>query len=182
VAKVAEHDLCTLEEECRDYLGYKYDLLPETLRMWGVKQVKDRQWLYLPVWNLRQRVRGAVIRRFDGTTPKALSYKHLDEPWLAWYPTPNLTPLIIVEDQLSAMRCVQMGLNAVALMGTTIGNTKWAEISTGCAGCDIILALDRDKFDKARQYARKYPLRLALLDDDLKDCTDGKIKERLGTG
>lgn len=99
----------------------------------------------------------------------ALSWHHADLP-------PDFTPYgwVIVEDQVSAMRLAEMGLDAIALLGCDISPQKLAEIARNTPrGETIVIALDPDATSKAFELARKVAhslkVRVAILDYDPKD-------------
>lgn len=123
--------------------------------------------------------RGDTLRFLDGSTPKTISYLTTDEPKLAWYHQHLSGVLVIVEDQLSAMTLYSMGYDAVALMGTNLGEYKVAEIMAQHYG-KVLLALDKDAFAKACAYARRWPALVpVLLDRDIKDAFPDDTKARL---
>lgn len=136
--------------------------------------------MYLPVLSPYGEDRGGVLRYLDGSKPKTVSYLTTTQPKLAWYirdSFPALAPTVVVEDQLSAMRCKQLGYNAVALMGTQINDEKAREIRRDRP---TLLALDKDAFGKAVGYARRWPWLIpVLLDHDIKDSDDADVKARL---
>ena len=137
--------------------------------------------MYMPVLSPYGEDRGGVLRYLDGTKPKTVSYLTTSQPALAWYvrdALPKLGPVVIVEDQISAMRCRQLGYNAVALMGTNINDEKAREIRRDRP---VLLALDKDAFSKAVGYARRWPWMIpVLLEHDIKDSDDADVKARLG--
>lgn len=137
--------------------------------------------MYMPVLSPYGEDRGGVLRYLDGTKPKTVSYLTTTQPKLAWYirdALPKLAPTVVVEDQISAMRCKQLGYNAVALMGTQINDEKAREIRRDRP---TLLALDKDAFGKAVGYARRWPWLIpVLLEHDIKDSDDADVKARLG--
>lgn len=151
--------------------------------MWesGDGQLAMPRAMYMPVLSPYGEDRGGVLRYLDGTKPKTVSYLTTSQPALAWYvrgALPKLAPVVIVEDQISAMRCRQLGYNAVALMGTNINDEKAREIR---GDRPTLLALDKDAFGKAVDYARRWPwMTPVLLEHDIKDSDDADVKARLG--
>ena len=147
---------------------------------------------YYPVLSPTGAERGGQVRYYDGSTPKAKAYPATDQPWQAWYlhglpatcafETDPQQPLVVVEDQVSAMCAHAAGYDAVAILGTSLSPDRVEEIRDffGYGYLDVRLALDRDAFGKATKAAIKHPwLRPVLLDKDLKDCTLDEIKEVL---
>jgi hypothetical protein len=150
--------------------------------------------------------RGVVIRqpRWSGYPqapikgrpgmPKALTFMDEGETALSWYPPyrrgqlASTRPTVIVEDQLSALRCAQLDKvgNAVALLGTTLTRDKAAEIVQVAGGSEVLLALDPDAYETAFKLARIWGpafdnLRVVLLTVDPKDArTDRELARMLG--
>lgn len=145
--------------------------------------VVDTPHVYMPVYSPGGYERGGVMRKFgnfDG--PKAVTYKTTDQPFQAWYLPECCKQVVVVEDQLSALRCWQLGYGAVALLGTNLNRAKFDEIQAVAQriGATPLLALDRDAFTVALRYAKKYGrLSVVLLERDLKDCDNGEIMARL---
>ena len=164
-------------------LLHRYNIAVPTTEAFGVQGTAGREAVYMPVYGPAGQERGGMLRYFDGTQPKAVSYKATDQPWQAWHMpdgSQDLDVLVIVEDQLSAMRCWQLGYTAVALLGVNLNSDKAAEIRSTCADMRTLLALDADAFSKALGYAKKYSwLQPVRLEKDLKDSSDAEILERL---
>lgn len=141
--------------------------------------------IYMPVSGPHGGERGGILRRFGHFEgQKSITYKTTDEPFISWY-RPDGSQcrdrLVIVEDQLSAIRAWQLGYTAVALLGTNLSRDKWDEIESNWAGGNPLLALDKDAIRKAVKTAKRYPdLRIAILERDLKDVDNDEIERRLG--
>lgn len=184
--KVCKHELYSILEGDSPgiYLRHRYGVERDTLTRFGVKHVHGKKAVYMPVYDMVGFERGGTIRYFDGSEPKAVAYKHTDKPWQAWYVHDHHSaPLVIVEDQLSAMRAWQIGYNAVALLGTNLNTRCMDEIAEWARGRKILLALDNDAFRKAINYAKRYQhygVKPVLLARDLKDDTDYHIRATLG--
>jgi len=123
---------------------------------------------------------------------KALTYRADRAPLQAFYrghgPGSTPKPLVIVEDQLSAIKLAECGLHAMALLGTPnkgeIGMDRLSELSR-IASVEQIVALDADATEQAFEFARKWGtafkrLRVAILARDLKDTPKGAIFGVLG--
>ncbi len=127
---------------------------------------------------------------------KALTYMHVAEPVQSFYLRPytvgSLVPassLVLVEDQLSAIKLYQLGYNSVALLGVpnkgNIGADRVAEISRVPAS-EVIVALDSDATAEAFNFVRQWGAafthsRVAILTKDIKDTPSDEIREILGT-
>lgn len=132
--------------------------------------------LVIPVRDYYGEERGAVLRSFDGSFPKAKS--HTEHGAIAWFTNPATTSCVIVEDCLSAIRA-SVYSNSVALLGTNFNDDMAQEIRE--AGMSpVYMALDADAYNKAVKYVIKYRstlnMRLLILAKDLKDCTEEELK------
>lgn len=177
-------ELMSLPRACSDWLTAKYRLELATLQRFRVKAIRGWKALYVPVFDSFGHPRGAMVRRYDGWGSKARAYKTTDEPWQGWYRVLDKLPraTVIVEDQMSAMRCWQLGYDAVALLSSDLSQGKAGEIwDRSYTRAPIMLALDADMWSKACMYGRKFCWlhKIVRLDDDIKDCTDEEIEERL---
>ena len=81
---------------------------------------------------------GAVLRSLSGAKPKALT--HTEDGAMAWYRNWQSDLLIIVEDQLSAIRASKY-MNAVALLGTNL-NEERAQAIARMKWFRVLIALD----------------------------------------
>lgn len=179
-------ELCTPSSALRLYLEHFYGISEDTVWVYtkGVVGTDDR--VYMPVYGPRGEDRGGVLRMLDGSKPKTISFLTTDQPKLAWYHPPErfngapAPPIVLVEDQLSAMRCAQLGYGAAALMGTSLNQEKMDEVDRVAGDRPVLLALDKDAFGKATGYAKRWPrLRVVLLDHDIKDSDDADVSARL---
>lgn len=171
-----------LSHGAQAHMRYRYGLKWETLEEFGVLEVQGIRALYLPVYGPAGSARGGVVRRFDGWGMKADAYKTADEPWIAWYRQRSGVPrgTVIVEDQLSAMRCWQIGYDSIALLGYEMSMDKAAEI-VRYAVTPRKLALDADAFSEACHMAKRYSWidSVVMLQADIKDITNQEIETRL---
>ena len=90
---------------------------------------------------------------------------------MAWYTNRATTGVIIVEDQLSAIRASDY-LTSVSLLGTNLSEERVEEIKRTADG-PVFLALDNDAIASAVKYVVKYrsqlPMQPVRLDKDIKD-------------
>jgi len=113
----------------------------------------------------------------------------VQEPLQSWYlKRASADSLIVVEDQLSAIKLYSHGFSAVALLGVpgdgNIGADRVRELASWSRG-EVIIALDADATDKAFEFARRWgmafrKLRVAILERDLKDEPAANFGEVLG--
>jgi hypothetical protein len=152
--------------------------------------------------NPREMTRGYVIRQpvwkglpappRDGCGilgyPKALTRMHASGPTQGWFnATSEEQPgtIVLVEDQVSALRAAVAGVRAVALLGTYMDGEKVREIAQQKPR-EVIIALDADATEQAFGLARRWGLafrstRVAMLPCDIKDmASDDEILTALG--
>lgn len=125
--------------------------------------------------------------------PKADTYKiKPNDPLLAWYAPiyPPAAGAVLVEDQLSAIKLISLGINAVALLGKPVsgkgdytGFDRVQELARYAP--TLIVALDADATTDAFKFAQKWgsafkSIRVAILTADIKDTPAADIHEVLG--
>jgi hypothetical protein len=141
---------------------------------------------------LRQPWLGAP-RAGQGGRPKADTYKSKAGPLQSHYKALRGSDyLVVVEDQLSAIKLAAYGYDSVALLGVPdvypsgySGVDRVTEIARRAAGREVIVALDSDATETALLFAKKWGamfvrLRVALLSADLKDTMADDFSEVLG--
>jgi len=141
----------TIEEDLADYC-----IDPHTADRRGWRVASGGR-LVMPVLDRHGSQIGTTTRTF--TKPKQVRTYKSDHScaYLDWHCDPSLAggPVLIVEDQISALRASEAGVNAIALMGTNLTPEAMTEISD--AGYALIyIALDNDVFQKSLDYASKY--------------------------
>ena len=137
--------------------------------------------IYMPVWGPDYRTRGAILRNLpeDKRTPKTLTFKaEVEQPWMHWAGPDRDNP-VIVEDMISAAKVQQSGITAVCILGTHLGLEKVREILRYTD--QAVLALDKDAYSKATQYAVQYRhlinFEVWKLERDLKYVSEERIRE-----
>lgn len=163
-----------------ELLATKYQLGRRHLGLHEIGWDRESDRLALPVKNFRGERLGVVLRALDNRKPKTLT--HTEKDAIAWYTNRSKAGVIIVEDQLSAIRASDY-LTSVALLGTHLNDQRVQEIrDSGCS--PVYLALDRDAWSTAVRYAIRYrnELRpqLIQLERDLKDESNQRLSELLG--
>lgn len=125
----------------------------------------------LPVYGPNRELYGCVLRSLTGQTPKVLT--HTDQGAMAWYTNVRNGDIIIVEDQLSAIRASAY-LTSVALLGTMLNEDRVARLRSVCRG-KVYMALDNDAIGTAVRHLIKYrsflPVSIIRLEKDIKDMT-----------
>lgn len=149
---------------------------------------------------LRQPWPGAPITRpeYPAGQPKAVAYWHAHGPRQAIYEHPTQRPrvrrLLLVEDQLSALKALESGLfrHTVALLGTggsvklgSLGGTDAIRELSMLRPQEVIVAFDKDATERGFKWARKWGLafpkvRVAMLERDIKDTPLSDIADALG--
>lgn len=157
-----------------------YRLTESAIRLHQIGWSSKEERLVLPVRNYDGEITGAVLRSLSGAKPKALT--HTEPGAIAWYPNLRSDLLIIVEDQLSAMRASEH-MNAVALLGTNLNDERAQEIASH-RFFRVLIALDKDARPvmmrhviSNRSYFRLQPI---LIDKDLKNMSEEELIECLG--
>lgn len=172
----------------RELLHGLYGLTQREINWYGITVAKNTEDLVVPICGSSGQKRGHTTKIFGKPRdlpirPKNLNYKVLDEPWLGWFWTEASKPerIVVVEDVFSAMR-VARHYFGIALLGTNMSRDDLFEILKGSD--NIVLALDRDATTKALEYQAKYKfiapqMQVAILEKDLKSCTDLEILEKV---
>lgn len=122
--------------------------------------------------------------------PKTVLYPASTEPMLAWYKANKMPEtwhaphLVVVEDQISAMKVAQCGVNAVALLGNGM-NVEIVRDIVRQKPKIVTIALDPGAEGQAQNLAKKWGLyfnrtRVALLEADPKDIPEEDLLSELG--
>ena len=165
-----------LDDSTVDYLCAVYGLSGPVILARGWRQLQTKH-LAIPILDRTSRQLGHITRTLE--SPKRVStYRAVNQPLLdVWY-AGNGNPTIVVEDCISAARLFGLGYNAVSILGTNITVAQAKEIALTAAGGPVILALDRDAFDKALDLSRKLQhvvrMRPVCLYEDIKDMVSDR--------
>ena len=160
-----------LPSEVAESLRLRYEITASHVANAGFGWDTETSRLVMPVRSYEGEELGVMLRALDDRKPKVVS--HTEKGAIAWYVN-RITPgVIIVEDQLSAVRASDF-LTSVALLGTNLSDERVMEIKKAGLG-PVYLALDNDAVASAVKYVVKYrgvlPMRLVRLDKDIKDMT-----------
>jgi hypothetical protein len=212
IPRVDRHDSCL-----RPYRGPSAELSDEDLRYFKGKYQIPTVWAYscirrgnggrylLPIFSPRGECRGHVSRipwpdaplKCTERLPKADTFRSAWGPVQSHYrsfPSRHAANIIVlVEDQLSAIKLAAHGYDSVALLGKPVslvgtygGADRVAEIAKRARTADeVLVALDSDATDDAFKFARKWGAafkrcRVAILSSDLKDTPADDFAEVLG--
>lgn len=193
-----------LREEDREFFADRYEL-NEPFGLTGLIQRSVSGRYLLPIWDTKGLIRGIVARiPWEGAPQwtsepaigtKAITYRHLWGPVQSHYAGSydGSGSLVLVEDQLSAIKLASRGWDSVALLGTPAdvvgtygGSDRVAEIATRARTHDeVIIALDADATDASFRFVRKWgsafrQIRIAILSRDIKDTPANQLAEVLG--
>ncbi len=186
--KTVRSEFLTVPLEVDDYEFFldRWDLDCDFLDEAGFMKVYDRKLTYQqPVRDPRGYERGYIIRQYE---PKRIlmTHKH-GEPWLAWYYDFTSNKVVVVEDQLSAIKLYSSHYTAVALMGTDLSPDKLLEIANEAKGHPILLCLDGDALEKAVHLSNRYKalcniqvVPVSKEDPDPKEWEEQEIRARIG--
>lgn len=177
VGRTLIRESSALDTSVEQILRDKYSITDRHRRIAGLGWDEEDNSLVMPVYGVRGEVLGANLRRLDGRTPK--TKLHAEQGAIAWYVNHTATGIIIVEDQLSAIRASDY-LTSVALLGTHFNEERCLAIKES-GYQPVYLALDNDAWDRAISYVREYRYLLRLiplrLSKDLKNMTDDELKQ-----
>lgn len=151
--------LTRLQPEHHRFLGAKYALWADELSELGVSFDSEEGRFAFRVTGPVGQVRGQNLRSFDPHKLKWDAYREAwEEPWMAWYSrlfVSNNKPLLVVEDQISAMKASRSYL-AVAILGTNLTLEMVQEIGQHSGNRRVMLALDKDATAKAIEYVDQF--------------------------
>lgn len=193
----------TAPVKARSSYTYQTQRLPEDVALMlaerlhvPVETFGETGWSYTPAYAGRGRRvmipirdpsgsrRGFIFRSYWGDTPKAMNEILPDTgESIAWFRASRYgTTVVVVEDAPSAHRLMCAGMDAVALLGTTINEARAEEIVK--AGFKkAIIVLDNDATDQAIKQALYMPRYSGLFNvkpldkEDLKDMDDANFSK-----
>lgn len=164
-----------VDESARDMLASAYGLHGYESR-WRLSE--DGQTLVMSIRDPCGMERGHQTRTLYLDEKRCFTFKATAQPFLDWWiDRENSAPVVVVEDALSACRLSGLGYNAVALLGTGMSNEDAREIRQTAGDRRIVIALDRDAFDKAIKLAQRHryilgPTDVICLQEDIKNMQD----------
>jgi len=173
-------ELFSIPEKVVAWIGRSWHMRPPSSWYW-TPDYSGR--IAMSILDPRGVHRGWCLRRPVSKAPnKALTFIDPEQEAVSWYRTSTNSPTYLVEDVPSAVR-VSKFANAVALLGTGVGQQRALEISQW-ATQPVVLALDQDATDLSFRWAKKYSLlwgnvKILPLEKDFKNCTEKELKEVL---
>ncbi len=197
-------EIAVLENQDFAYFIWRYELSPDAV-VGNIKVSPALGRYVLPIFSPEGAVRGHVLRvpwpeaprKPIASLPKADTFMSKHEPvqsfYVGWGGPGASRVLVAVEDQLSAIKLAEHGVDSVAMLGTPWskdlggyqGADRIAEIAQTAGDRELIVALDADATEDALEFARKWRyafkrLRVAILTRDLKDTPMSEFGEVLG--
>lgn len=143
-----------LPDEVALMLAERLHVPPETFHENGWSYTPDYDGrgrrVIVPIRDPKGARRGTIFRSYWGDSPKALNEILPDTgESIAWFRATQYGRfVVVVEDAPSAFRLMCSGVDAVALLGTTINDERAAEmLSAGYT--KVIVCLDNDATDQA---------------------------------
>ena len=194
------HDIHRPEPKDYEYFRGRFDLTPDTVT--ASIRVTSRDEYILPYRGPDRALRGHVVRQpwwsgYPGFVrkgrqdenasrigPKTKTYPSTTQPTIAWYMSQHhWGHVVIVEDQISAMRVAQAGITCVALLGVGMNLESVRDIAREKPKV-VTLALDPDAQGQAQAIAKKWGMywervRVVGLEADPKDVGYDSLLEEL---
>ena len=177
-------ELRELEESEAKLLETRFGIQRQVLQKAGVKYSPDRQRYWYPIYNILGYEIGGTARSYrPDAVKKAIAYPdNTNHPLVSWYLPFKSGPLVIVEDQVSAIKVSKVS-NSLALLGTHMP-LDVVKLLQNLKPSRIILALDPDATSTALQIAGYYGLFLgnlsvAILSKDPKDMSYEEIRRNI---
>jgi hypothetical protein len=165
-----------------DWWRWKFQINPGQDVYWCPSLKRDAIRVYGP----QGQHRGWVLRDWTGQEPnKSISYPERDEPFIGWYKFDRKTPVVVVEDLISARKVCDAGFTGVALNGTTFNWEIAFEINEHYK--EIELALDSGTMKQMVEYRELFStifdkIRIWTLKDDLKYVPRDRIRDAVLDG
>ncbi len=165
--------------------GLDFDIDAASLDAAGVGQDIISNGWYFPIFDCHGSKLGFTLRWYDGRQPKCRTYltSESQSATMAWYRHPgNNDWVVVVEDQVSAIKLWSLGYDAVALLGTYMSANRAGEISQ-CYR-NMLVWLDPDARAIAAKYTRQFRMyfdTISWVDSkhDPKDTGSAEIRNHL---
>lgn len=154
--KFCKEPMVKLPERVSKFLYNHYELSDAQTLVNGFRYLPETERLYMPLRNKLGFIWGGVAKKLPGSPykgTKVVIYKEVDAPRLHYTFGGISTPLVVVEDVLSAVKLTSL-CNSIALLGTDIDDLGASQLVREAS--TIYLFLDYDAIDKANKIARKY--------------------------
>lgn len=167
----------TVDEPTAQMLWAKYHLTDDHIRRGEIGLDPDTGALVLPVKSFSGDWLGVNLKGITQFQKRAKLFA--EDNALSWHVNHTAPDIIVVEDQLSAIRS-SVYLTSVALLGTHLNIERAVEIKKHSKG-RVFLALDADAWNKTVEYVAEFRWLLDLipikLGKDLKNLNEQELKE-----
>ncbi len=162
-------------EAVRQTLEDRYRITARHIQAHELGWDADSQRLVIPVKDFLGNRLGVTLRALDKRTPKSLT--HTEQGAVSWHVNHTVGGVIIVEDQLSAIRASDY-LSSVALLGTNLSEDTAYGIRRAKRS-PVYLALDADAWRTTIRHTVEHRATLAIrplrVSKDLKDHSDEEL-------
>lgn len=179
--KYLDKETRVLSSETQDYIEEKYQIPRELLDEIGVLQSVSGDEIFFPIYRYGKRL-GWVSKRLSGYGKKSIIYREVEEP--LWFAVEGelSNDVWLVEDCLSAMKIVEAGGNAIALLGTTLSKELIKHLEQYYSR--VYVALDPDAVNKQRKIVKQLKMGIhaedVFLEQDPKDTPIEDLRRHLG--
>jgi hypothetical protein len=186
-SKLFKYETTNLKEEHYNFFLHNYTLLSKVINLHGVSWCPTLQRLIFPCFTKEGYIWGYNARYYKkldhtalkvhGKETKSILYQeNTDTCTVSWSRGVVTHPIILVEDQTSAMKLSQ-DVSAIALLGHEIPDTLWEQIRDR----EVIVALDADVSHKVGRILsanalKVQALRAITLEMDIKDMPHHKYR------
>lgn len=170
VEKLLTEQHSSIPDEIETKILAKYNVsLTKHFCRWDDKSSR----VLMPIFDDFFELKGYVARSYDGAEPKALTYRVEGYHGASWHQVGFIpsSHVIIVEDSISAMALVDLGIDAIALLGTNMAPETLQQLSEAFYD-KVYIALDYDAFAKSVELIPKLKnANVLALDKDVKDMS-----------
>ncbi len=170
--------LRALTDEMEGWWLDRFEIPPQVLAECGVSWAPTEARYYLPIRGPHGRALGYSLRTFYPKIgeSKVLTFKEdAGLELMGWYISNyENTEVVLVEDQVSAMKLFALNLNSIALIGTHLNEARMYQILEYFP--KVCIALDKDATKRALVFQKKFSLfceelRVQILEKDVKDTS-----------
>lgn len=144
-------------EEEYEFFRDKFELTKEQIDWAGWKSGPEDGRILMPVRNSNGYDIGLTARSYDpNANKKSIAYPDgTDDVWMAYYLANQGDTVVLVEDQVSALKLSQF-VPAIALLGTNFNDDKAVDVASSFS--NVLAWPDADALDKGFSWVKKYKL------------------------
>lgn len=154
-----------LAEDWLHELGDKYLLSKDEINWleWTEEVGSGRLVVYVREADGKRRGVHTRTRKGQSGSSETRDYREQSDIWMGWFSIPggaqsghNQSPIVLVEDVLSAAKVATAGFRSASLMGCNLSLDQFLEAVEVAKGAPIVVALDRDATEKALGFVHRY--------------------------